>query len=124
MTRKFDFKFFGKDISEVDRNNIEFVYVVFDPYRPVEHPEQGTYNPNYLGVFRWGAKGIGFGEVSMYRMSDTEPGCDKFYFDTEYESKNFLKQMFVYFVEQSITDVDNPNKEIPEYNCQYKPIEK
>jgi len=109
-------------MNEIKRKNVEFVYVTFEPYRPIEDPEKGTWNPNYLGVFRWGAKGIGFGEVNMARMSETEPGCDRIYFDAEYESKDFLKQMFNYFVEQSVTDTDNPNNEIREFDRIYKPV--
>jgi hypothetical protein len=115
-------EFFGKDSNEIDRNNIEFVYVTFEPYIPTKY-EEGIWNPNYLGTFNWGAKGVGFGQVAMYRMSENEPGNGRFYFDTEHMSKNFLKQMFAYFVEQSITDRENPDNLKPEFDRQFKPLE-
>jgi hypothetical protein len=38
-------------------------------------------------------------------------------------SKNFLKQMFAYFVEQSITDRENPENLTPEFDREFKPLE-
>lgn len=115
-------KFFGMDHTEYNPDKIEFVYVVFIPHRPITYPDKGVYNPNFLGTYQWGAKGLGFGEVSMYRMSDREPGCDTIYFDTEHMSKKFLKQMLSYLVDQSITDRDNPNNETPEFERQHMPV--
>lgn len=117
-------KFFGLERHEVDWNNIQFVYVIFKPRSSELHVTSGFWSPNYLGTFEWMAKGIGFGSVSMNRLSEFGKGAERILFDTEDMSKSFLKQLFAFFVEQSITDRDNPNNEVPEFDRQYKKVQR
>lgn len=112
---------FGSPLGEYDKNNLEFVYVEFEPYVPVANNDGKVWNPNFLGTFRWGAKGKGFGEVAVFKMDDEDSDI-QFYFDTERENKNFLKQMFNYIVEHSVTDVENPNNVKPDFMRQYKEV--
>lgn len=109
---------FGIDRSKIDRDNIEFVYVVFEPNVPYHDKDGCTWNPNYLGTFKWGAKYVGFGEIAMYRMSADPEKPFVAWFDAETESKSFIKQMLCHMVDSGFTDSD---KELPECFRQYFP---
>jgi len=109
-----DINMFGTPMGEYDKDNLEFVYVAFEP-KEKHVDEKGQWNPNYVGTFSWGVKGLGFGEIGMYRMD--EKG-DRFYFNTEEMSKNFLRQMFNHIVENAGTDSEA--SELPEHYCTYK----
>lgn len=69
-----------------ERINVEFGYVDFYPV---------CNNPyNVVGYFEWGAKGVGFGEMTLYKMED---GTHEI--DSEHESRDFVRQMMNYFVD-------------------------
>jgi len=104
---------FGMEMGKADYDNIEFVYVEFEPYVPVVKDGK-TWNPNYIGTYKWGAKGIGFGEIAMYRMSD-----DQMFFDTEGMNTSFVRQMLAYTVEHGIVYTDYEECELPEYYKKY-----
>jgi hypothetical protein len=83
-----------------------FTYVDFAPFpRKSPHPE---YNPNYIGTWQWGVKGVGFGEIAMYQMPD-----GRFWFDAEMMSKDFIKQMLCHAVDKSL--LDHETEELPEH---------
>jgi hypothetical protein len=75
--------------SVVDRDNIEFVWVEFEPAGP-------TWSEDCIGMFRWGAVGIGFGEIGVYRSDTDERGIVEF--DTEEMSGDFLQQMIKFWI--------------------------
>lgn len=107
-------KLFGVDTNDVDKNNIEFVYVEFIPFdRNPTTNEYHTFNPNCLGHFEWGAKGIGFGQIAWYRMGHESNATPEEiskgnipWFDAEMMSKSFIKQMLAYWVDNSHLDHD------------------
>ena len=66
----------------------EFVYVDFVPKN-----EEST--DRFLGIFQWGAKGIGFGEITLLKDEDG------YKIDSEHMSDAFLVEMFRFFVENS-----------------------
>jgi hypothetical protein len=105
-------KFFDKESRELDWDNIEFVYVEFEPRTQIID-KYGEWNPNFLGIFRWGARGVGFGEIAVYKMSE-----GKTWMDSEHMGKRFIKQMMNFFVEQSL--LADETDEVPEYHCRYK----
>lgn len=105
-------KFFGKDSKELDWDNVEFVYVEFEPYSQIA-TKYGDWNPNFLGMFRWGATGVGFGEIAVYKMPD-----GRAWMDSEHMNKPFIKQMMNFFVEQSL--LEHTTDERPDFYCKYK----
>ena len=113
-------KFFGKEHDEVDPNNYEFVYVTFEPAEHGKDEETGlVWCPNFLGTFSWGVKGIGFGTIDVSQMSAK---TDQAFFNTEQMSKNFIKQMLNYWVENGVTDRDSKLR--PEHNGSWGPKNK
>lgn len=100
---------FGKEFGDYDKNNIEFVYAEFESARNIDP----NWNPNYIGTIHWGAKGLGFGTVALYRMSDR-----KLFMDSEFEDKNFLRQLFMFMLENSVLEWETSER--PEHYLQMK----
>lgn len=66
----------------------DFVYVDFIP-----KSEKST--DKFLGLFQWGVRGIGFGEVTLVKDEDS------YKIDPEQMDDEFLIEMFRFFVENS-----------------------
>jgi hypothetical protein len=86
--------FGGPQLTKEQMQNPEFLWVQFIP---TSRPDS-----KFCGTFQWGARGVGFGEVAITREIDSvEENTYTYTIDSEMMSREFVKNMIAYFVDNA-----------------------
>lgn len=84
--------FFARGDENRKKGIYDFKSVVFEP-------REEPCTERYMGTFSWSCDGVGFGQVTICRKPD-----GGLYIDSECMSKDFLKAMLSYWVDNAELD--------------------